>query len=112
MVVGELRARRCGLQPFIEATPSVCCSLQQISSKIARVGCSRSTARGDRRTGLAELPAPQFRLFYHVEIRHHQIPSSKIPNPLTAADARDSTTRLWQLWDRYVEIAGLAAAFG
>ncbi|MGC1885983.1 MAG: hypothetical protein WA709_07795 [Stellaceae bacterium] len=55
---------------------------------------------------------PLFRLFYQVEIRHHQIPSSKIPNPLTAADARDSTTRLWQLRGRYVEIAGSPAAFG
>jgi hypothetical protein len=34
------------------------------------------------------LPHPLFRLFYQVEIRHHQIPSSKIRNLLTAADAR------------------------
>jgi hypothetical protein len=24
---------------------------------------------------------PLFHLFYQVEIRHHQIPSSKVPNP-------------------------------
>jgi hypothetical protein len=46
---------------------------------------------------LPKRPYPLFRLFYQVEIRHHQIPSSKISNRLTAADARDSTTRLWQL---------------
>jgi len=54
---------------------------------------------------------PLFRLFYQVEIRHHQIPSSKIPNP-PAADARDSTTRLWRFRSCYVEGAGLPAAFG
>ena len=62
--------------------------------------------------GLAESPGTLLRLFYQVEIRHHQIPSSKIPNPLTAADARDGTTRLWQLRGCYVEFAGLPAAFG
>jgi hypothetical protein len=61
---------------------------------------------------LPNRPRPQFRLFYQVEIRHHQIPSSKFPNPLTAADARDSTTRLWQLRGCYAEIGGLPAAFG
>jgi hypothetical protein len=61
---------------------SVCCS------------CSKSAAKSpalvavflDRlKVGLAEPPAPLIRLFYQVEIRHHQIPSSKISNPLTAS---------------------------
>jgi hypothetical protein len=63
-------------------------------------------------SALPNRPRPQFHLFYQVEIRHHQIPSSKIPNPLTAADARDGTTRLRQLRGCYIEIAGLPAAFG
>jgi hypothetical protein len=71
--------------------------LQQISSKTARVGC------GLRRPlkivgSVSPVPAaPLIRLFYQVEITHHQIPSSKIRNPLSAADAADGTTRLWQL---------------
>src|SRR5260370_35793322 len=98
MVVGRTPSRRGGLQPFIEATPSRLLLLQQISSKFARIGCSLCRVAQDRRIGLAEPPAPLFPLFYQAEIRHHQIPSSKILNPLAAADARNSTTRLRQLW--------------
>jgi hypothetical protein len=50
----------------------------------------------DRWTDPAEAHAPLFRLFYQVEIRHYQFPSSKFRNPLTAANARNGTTRLWQ----------------
>jgi hypothetical protein len=53
-----------------------------------------------------------FGLFYQVEIRHHQIPSSKISVPLTAGNARDDTTRLWQLRDCDVERFELPTAFG
>jgi len=112
MVVGRTPSGRGGLQPFIEATPSHLLLLQQISSKIARIGCSHRRSARDRRIGLAEPMRTPDSPVYQAEIRHHQIPSSKIPNPLTAADARDGTTRLWQLRGCYVEIAGLSAAFG
>jgi uncharacterized membrane protein YtjA (UPF0391 family) len=49
----------------------------------------------------------QFRLYYQVEIRHLPNFSSKISNPLTVADTRDGTTRLWQSRGRYIEMFGL-----
>jgi len=69
--------------------------LQQISSKIPALVAKRR----DSRIGLAEPPAPLFCLFYQVEIRCHQIPSSNILRPLTAADDRDNTMAMWQLRD-------------
>jgi hypothetical protein len=54
MVVGRTPSGRGGLQPFIEATPSHLLLLQQISSKIARIGCSHRRSARDRRIGLAE----------------------------------------------------------
>ena len=90
-----------GLQPFMEATPVACCSCSKSAAKspaLVAADRSRSTvrSRGAARTLI--------RLFYQVEIRHHQIPSSKIPDPLTAAGVRDRTTRLWQLRGCYVEL--------
>src|SRR5882762_4215683 len=115
---GRASSRRCSLQRFIKAPPSKAppsrlLLLQQIGSKIARVGCSLHQPDRYRRIDLAG-PARirQFRLIYQVEIRHHQIPSLKVPYQLTGSDARDSTRRLRQLRGCYVEIAAFPAAFG
>jgi len=100
-------------QPFIEALPTRLLLLQQ-NQQQSRPRWLQSFNGPLEIAGLApdEAHAPLFRLFYQVEIRHHPIPSSKIRNPRTAADAPDSTTRLWQSRGCYVEIAGLPAAFG
>jgi hypothetical protein len=45
------------LQPLIEPPPVTLLLLQQISSKVARVGCSLRRPARDRRIGLAEPPA-------------------------------------------------------
>jgi len=51
---GRAPSRRGWLQPFVEALPSGLLLLQQISSKIAHVGCSLRRPARDRRIGLGE----------------------------------------------------------
>jgi len=53
---------------------------------------------------VAELPAPLFRLFYQIEIRHFNSLNRYL---LRAADTCDPTTRLWQWQGYYIEIGKL-----
>jgi hypothetical protein len=108
----ERRAGVAGYNHSLNRRLVVCCSCSKISSNIARIGCSPRRSNRDRRIGLAEPPAPPIPLFIRSRSGITNSPPSKIPNPLTAADARDGTTRLWQLRGCYIEIAGLSAAFG
>jgi hypothetical protein len=71
--------------------------LQQINSKLPALVAVFVDPPESGGIGRDAHPHHLFRLFYQVEIRRLPIPSSKIRSPLTAADTRDSKTRLWQL---------------
>ena len=113
MVVGRTPSRRGGLQPFIEVSPwpfaAPAANQQQHRPHWLQPSSirSRSTDRPRRTTRTPDSPCLSGR------DQASPIPlHSKIPAPLTAADARDGTSRLWQLRGCYIEIAGLPAALG
>ena len=113
MVVGRTPSRRGGLQPFIEATPSRLLLLQQDQQQNRPRGLQSSSTRSrstDRPCRTAR--TPDFPCFIRSRSGITKFPHRKTPNPLKAADARDSTTRLWQLRGCYLEIAGLPAPSG
>ena len=94
-----------GLQPFIEALlhPFVASAANQ--QRTARIGCSLVDPPENDGIGLSQLPHPPVSPVLSGRDQALPIPSSKIPGPLTAATARDSKTRLWQLRGRYVEMS-------
>jgi hypothetical protein len=89
---------------------AVCCSCSKSAAKSPALVAVFVGPLKIAKLALPKRMHPLFRLFYQVEIRHHQNPSSKIPDQLAATNAYHNTTRLWQLRGGYVEIAGLRAA--
>jgi hypothetical protein len=95
------------LQPFSEAPPSLAASAanQQQENRIGWLQLSSPRPENDRSRPPAPVPPSS---------RYQASPNSliEIPNPLTAADDRKGTTRLWQSWGCYLKIAGSPTTFG
>jgi len=75
---------------------AVCCSCSKSAAKSPALVAVFVGPLKIAKLALPKRMHPLFRLFYQVEIRHHQNPSSKIPGQLTTATPAN-TTRLWQL---------------
>jgi hypothetical protein len=73
-----------------------CCSCSKSAAKSPALVAVFVGPLKIAKLALSKRMHPLFRLFYQVEIRHHQNPSSKIPDQLTTATSAN-TTRLWQL---------------
>ena len=94
MVVGRTSSRRgvAGYNHSLKLRLAVCCSCSKSAAKSPVLIAAFVDPLKIAKLALPKRMHPLFRLFYQVEIRHHQNPSSKIPSPLTVADARDGTT--------------------
>src|SRR5690348_344475 len=79
--------------------------LQQNQQQTARIGCSLVDPPESDGIDRPQRPHPPVWPVLSGRDQALPIPSSKIPSPLTAATARDSKTKLWQLRDRYVEMS-------
>src|ERR1700730_4515925 len=105
---GRAPSRRGWLQPFVEALPSGLLLLQQISSKIAHVGCSLRRPARDRRVDPAELHAPCSACFIRSRSAITKFPQRKSPtlSKLFMPDTYHETVAIAGLLRRNCWIAG------